>query len=131
MHDVPYRQLIGCLMYITLSSHPDIAFTIASLSQFNTNPGHTHWTAAKHIVYYLKGTYDWGLTIMASLALSALVVQSLASHSLLAADTSLGALINSAALYYRPVADILIKAPVHLDHTKLHELMGFYPPSSS
>src|SRR5882724_1828313 len=33
MRGVPYQEAIGSLMYATLGTHPDIAFTISVLSQ--------------------------------------------------------------------------------------------------
>ena len=32
---VPYTQLVGSLMYAAMGSHPDIAFSVHQLSQFN------------------------------------------------------------------------------------------------
>ncbi|THH06633.1 hypothetical protein EW146_g9550 [Bondarzewia mesenterica] len=60
---IPYRQLIGSLMYLILGSRPDIAFAVSHLSQFNVNPGLRHWTAAKHVVRYLKGSCNFELTL--------------------------------------------------------------------
>jgi hypothetical protein len=39
MQDVPYQCAIGSLMYAATSTHPDVAFAIATLSQFMQNPG--------------------------------------------------------------------------------------------
>jgi transposase InsO family protein len=66
MQDVPYQRGIGSLMYAATSTRPDIAFAVAILSQFMRNPGRTHWEAAKHVMRYLKGSADLGLTIGAS-----------------------------------------------------------------
>lgn len=41
MAKTPYRQLIGCLMYLALGTQPDITFAINFLSQFNANLGQT------------------------------------------------------------------------------------------
>lgn len=49
---VPYRELIGALMYLAVSTRPDIAYTVSSLSQFNDCNGLTHWTAAKRVLRY-------------------------------------------------------------------------------
>ena len=43
MRDVPYQRGIGSLMYAATSTRPDIAFAVATLSQFMRNPGQQHW----------------------------------------------------------------------------------------
>ena len=62
MAKIPFMSAIGALMYLALGTRPDIAFAVAKLAQFNTNPGAAHWTAVKHIFRYLKGTIDLKLT---------------------------------------------------------------------
>jgi hypothetical protein len=62
MGDIPYQRGIGLLMYTTTSTHPDIAFPVAILSQFICNPGQIHWEVVKDVICYLKGTAD--LTLM-------------------------------------------------------------------
>lgn len=63
MTKIPYRQLIGCLMYLALSTRPDITFAVNFLSQFNANPGRNHWQGAIHVVRYLKRTRDLELRL--------------------------------------------------------------------
>jgi hypothetical protein len=63
MQDVPYQRAVGSLMYAATSTRPDIAFAVATLSQFMRNPGRAHWEAAKHVMCYLKGTASLGLTL--------------------------------------------------------------------
>ena len=48
-------------MYLAVSTRPDIAYAVSSLSQFNQNPGKAHWISAKRILRYLKGTQHFGL----------------------------------------------------------------------
>ena len=62
MTNVPYRELIGSLMYAAVATCPDIAHAITALSQFLENPGRVHWQAALRVLKYLKGTADFGLT---------------------------------------------------------------------
>ncbi|XP_043471732.1 secreted RxLR effector protein 161-like [Leptopilina heterotoma] len=62
MRNVPYQSLIGALIYLVVSTRPDIAYTISVLSQFNVNPGRMHWVAAKRVLRYLRSTSDHGLT---------------------------------------------------------------------
>src|SRR5258708_10658690 len=57
-----YRSAIGSLMYAAIATHPDIAYAINSLSQFNIKPSKKHWNAVKHIFRYLQGTRDIGIT---------------------------------------------------------------------
>jgi hypothetical protein len=48
--DIPYREIIGSLLYIARCTRPDIAFAVNVLSRFSTNPGRPHWTAAKRVI---------------------------------------------------------------------------------
>jgi hypothetical protein len=56
-----YRQIIGSLMYLT-NTRPDIYFAVNTLSQFLVDPRRVHLVAAKHVMRYLKGTMDYGLS---------------------------------------------------------------------
>jgi hypothetical protein len=66
MKDVPYQQAIGSLMYAAVSTRPDIAFSVSTLSQFMRNPGRAHWEAVKQVIRYLKATKDAKLTLGAT-----------------------------------------------------------------
>ena len=59
--DAPYAQAIGSLMYAALGTCPNIAFATQHLSQFTNSYGPEHWTAIKHILCYLIGTWDDGI----------------------------------------------------------------------
>lgn len=56
-----YRQLVGCLMYLSVCTRPDITFSCSQLSQYLTNFDKSHWVAAKRVLRYLAGTIDRGL----------------------------------------------------------------------
>uniref|UniRef100_A0A5S6R3H6 choline-phosphate cytidylyltransferase n=1 Tax=Trichuris muris TaxID=70415 RepID=A0A5S6R3H6_TRIMR len=58
MAKVPYRELVGSLMYVALCTRPDILFAVTKLSQFNANPGRSHWNQLKHVLRYLSLTKD-------------------------------------------------------------------------
>nr|GAT46002.1 predicted protein [Mycena chlorophos] len=62
MKKLPYRELIGALVWLSTATRPDLAFTVAVLSRFVSNPGRAHWDAAKRTLQYLKGTRTLGLT---------------------------------------------------------------------
>jgi hypothetical protein len=56
-----YIQIIGSLMYLT-NIRPDICFVVNTLSQFLVEPRRVHLVAVKHVMRYLKGTMDYGLS---------------------------------------------------------------------
>jgi len=56
-----YQSLIGALMYLAVSTRPDIIHAASKLAQFNSNPMAEHMTAAKHVLRYLSKTMDWKL----------------------------------------------------------------------
>jgi hypothetical protein len=58
MKSVPYLSAVGSLMYLAITTRPDISYAVGVLARFNSNPGPTHWTAVKHVFRYLKGTLD-------------------------------------------------------------------------
>lgn len=59
MREIPYQSLIGGLLYLAISTRPDIAFAVSFLSQFNSFYNQTHWKAAKRVLRYLKGTKNY------------------------------------------------------------------------
>ena len=62
MHNIPYHEAVRSLMYAALGTHPDIAFTVQTVSRFSIKPGIVHWNAVKRIFRYLKGTMELWLT---------------------------------------------------------------------
>ena len=45
-------------MYAMLGTRPDLAFAVASLSRFTSNPGEPHMQALKRVLRYLHGTIN-------------------------------------------------------------------------
>jgi len=60
--NVPYRQLIGSLMYLAIATRPDLAYSVAILSRFLDSPTKEHWNAGKRVLRYLSNTTDIGIT---------------------------------------------------------------------
>jgi hypothetical protein len=58
MRKVPYLSAVGALMYLAITTRPDIANAVGILARFNSNPGPFHWKAVKHVLRYLKGSMD-------------------------------------------------------------------------
>lgn len=57
----PYRELIGCLSYLSLTTRPDISVAVNFYSRFQSNATNTQWIGLKRILRYLKGTMEVGL----------------------------------------------------------------------
>lgn len=57
----PYREAVGVLLYLSMITRPDIAFSVNAVSQHVSNPQKVHWNAVKRIFKYLKGTVEYGL----------------------------------------------------------------------
>jgi hypothetical protein len=66
MRSIPYRELIGGLVWLSTATRPDLAFAVCILSRFVDNPGLAHWNSAKRVLQYLKGTRTHALTYGAS-----------------------------------------------------------------
>jgi hypothetical protein len=61
MRSIPYRRVVGTLMYLSNTSRPDITHSVHVVSQYAQNPGEKHWAAVKQILRYLCGTTNYGL----------------------------------------------------------------------
>ena len=59
--ELPFRELVGSLMYLAVVTRPDIAYAVSIVSRFMTGYDRSHWTAAKRVLRYLKGTADLGI----------------------------------------------------------------------
>nr|GEU67999.1 zinc finger, CCHC-type [Tanacetum cinerariifolium] len=51
---IEYPSAIGCLMYATHYTRPDIAYDVCKLSGYMSNPSQGHWKAIGRIFGYLK-----------------------------------------------------------------------------
>lgn len=59
---VPYRELIGCLIYAALGIRPDLCAAVNYFSRFQDKPiNKTLWTSLKRVLRYVKGTLNYGL----------------------------------------------------------------------
>jgi hypothetical protein len=80
MHQVPYISVVGSLMYLAVTTRPDISYAAGVLARFNSNPGPAHWQAAKHVLRYLKGTMDYRITYQPSDSPEPFITYSDADH---------------------------------------------------
>ena len=62
MQGVPYAEVIGSVLWLTVVSCPNTAFAVEMLSQYIQNPGPAHREALKQVMSYLVSTKDLWLT---------------------------------------------------------------------
>lgn len=56
-----YQHLVGSLLFLQICTCPDITFAVLTLSQFCFAPLPHHYTAARQVLHYLKGTKTYCL----------------------------------------------------------------------
>lgn len=59
--DTPYRPAVGSLMFLSVTTRPDISFSVNQAARFVTAPTMAHWRAVKRILMYVIGTKQLGL----------------------------------------------------------------------
>ena len=68
-----YQSIIGSLLYLTLGTIPDIAYTVIKLSQYSVNLSKWHMNAAKHVMKYLAGSTKYKLVFDGKSTVSELI----------------------------------------------------------
>lgn len=58
-----YQKLIGCLLYISVNTRPDIAASVSILAQCVSGPSSNDWNQLKRVARYLKATSKMKLTL--------------------------------------------------------------------
>lgn len=58
----PYRELVGCLMYLMMGSRPDICYMVSYFSQFQDSATNVHYNHLIRVLKYLKSTKELSLT---------------------------------------------------------------------
>ena len=59
--DLPYREIVGGLMYLTIATRFDISFAVGFLSRYLEKPTKPLWAVTMRVLRYLKGTRHLGL----------------------------------------------------------------------
>lgn len=70
----PYRELVGCLMYLMVTSRPDICTAVNYFAGFQCCATEQHWVHLKRVLRYLRGTIDYQLVYFRQDSLADLVV---------------------------------------------------------
>jgi hypothetical protein len=66
MSKLPYKSVVGRLLYIMITARPDIATAVSAAGRYSHNPGPEHWKALVHILAYLSATRDLALKLDAN-----------------------------------------------------------------
>jgi hypothetical protein len=56
-----YMSAVGGLLYIALTTRPDVAYSVGVLSRFMACPDNEHVSAAKRVIQYLYRTKEFGI----------------------------------------------------------------------
>lgn len=59
--DVPYREAVGSLMFLSVVSRPDISYAVGMVARFVNSPNQACWNAVKKIIRYLMKTRSLGI----------------------------------------------------------------------
>ncbi len=63
MVDVPYKEVIGQLLYLSTRTRPDISLAVGILSRRVTDLKVIHWTALRRVLRYVKEAQGVGVKI--------------------------------------------------------------------
>ena len=58
----PFRELVGSLMWLSISTRLDISNAVRAVARYCTAPRAIHWKAALGILEYINGTSEYGIT---------------------------------------------------------------------
>ena len=53
-----YREIVGSLLYVSITTRPDISYGVGRLSRYLNDFDQTHWKAALYLLGYLQTTKD-------------------------------------------------------------------------
>ena len=59
MENWPFRELVGSLMRLSISTRPDISMAVRAVARYCTAPVAIHWKAAFVILEYINGTSQY------------------------------------------------------------------------
>ena len=59
--DTSYRRLVGGLIFVAISTRPDVSFAVSVLTQAFSSPTDLHVETAKRCLAYLAGTSGFGI----------------------------------------------------------------------
>lgn len=58
-----YKEILGCLLFLSTRTRPDICAAVGILSRYTARPTLTHFSLVKRILRYLRATKTHGIII--------------------------------------------------------------------
>ena len=58
----PFRELVGGLIWLAISTRPDISNAVRSVARYSSAPKAVHWKSVLGILAYANGTCGFGIT---------------------------------------------------------------------
>jgi hypothetical protein len=88
-----FQHIVGCFQWLTVSTRPDIATVTNLLSRYLSKPSQGHLDHCRHVLRYLKGTKDLGISFSTSsnATLSAFIHSPVEENVVALADANWGA----------------------------------------
>ena len=62
MKSVPYYIALGSLIWLQVTTYPNLLFLVNLLSYFIYNLEKIYWNALKYVLFYVKDTLDYRIT---------------------------------------------------------------------
>lgn len=59
--EVPYREVVGSLIFAAIVSRPDISYAVGVASRYLAKHSMVQWNGVKRILKYLRGTANYGI----------------------------------------------------------------------
>ena len=57
----PFRELVGRLIWLSISTLPDISNAVRAVARYCTAPRPIHWKVTLGILEYISGTSEYGI----------------------------------------------------------------------
>ena len=65
---LPYRSLLGGILYANVCSRPDVSFAVSALASHNSDPKQMHWNALINLLKFMRDTQNLSITYGSSIS---------------------------------------------------------------
>ena len=61
--DWPFRELVGCLMWLANQTRPDSANAVRAIARYANQPREVHWRTVTGVLEHVFSTNDFGIAL--------------------------------------------------------------------